>query len=148
MIDVPRADQERHLRAIVPEWLTRPPEQEVLRRQRLAYEAARAAELAGLARREVLDTVRAGALLALVAQFLITGFAPAPLAAAVALGVVLGYLVHLAGEGIPVWMAAGVAVGAVAAVWLGGVIALVTAPCAGALAGAVVGIVRDPAFRV
>jgi hypothetical protein len=148
MVDVPRSDQERHLRAIIPEWLTRPPEQEMLRRQQLADEAALDAHIQGVERREVLDTVRAAALLALGVQFMFTGFAPKPLLAALVLGLALGWVVHRVGEGVFVWVVTGLACGIAAAAWMGGPIAPVMAPGLAALIGGIVGTLRDPVFRV
>lgn len=148
MVDVPRSDQERHLRAIIPEWLTRPPEHELLRRQQLADEAALDARIQGVERRELWDTLRASALLGAGAQLMFTGFAPMPLAAALVLGLVLGWFVHRIGEGMYVWMIVGLLLGSAATVWMSGAIAMLVAPCLAAMIGGVVGIVRDPAFRV
>lgn len=148
MVDVPRSDQERHLRAIIPEWLTRPPEHEILLRQRVADEAALDARIQGVVRRELWDTLRAGALFGAGAQLLFTGFAPQPLAAALVIGVALGWFVHRVGEGMYVWMIAGLLLGCAATVWMTGVLALLVAPCLGAIIGGVVGIMRDPSFRV
>lgn len=148
MVDVPRADQERHLRAIIPEWLTRPPEHELLRRQRLADEAALDARIDGVERRLLRDTVRAGALFALGVQLMLTGFAPKPLVAALLLGLALGWVAHRLGEGVFVWVIMGFALGIAAAGWMPGPIAPLLAPGLAALVGAVVGTLRDPAFRI
>jgi hypothetical protein len=148
MVDVPRSDQERHLRAIIPEWLTRPPEHEILFRQRLADEAALDAEIQGFERRERFDTVRAGTLLALFVQLMFTGFALQPLLGALALGLVLGWVLHLLGENVIVWVLTGFVFGIATAVWMGGTIAPVMAPCLAAIIAGVVGMLRDPAFRI
>jgi hypothetical protein len=148
MVDVPRSDQERHLRAIIPEWLTRPPEHEILRRQKLADEAALDARIQVVELRLMRDTVRASALLALGVQLMFTGFAPKPLVAALALGLVLGWAVHRLGEGVFVWVIAGLLFGVSAAAWMGGPIAPLMAPGLSALIGGVVGTLRDPAFKI
>jgi hypothetical protein len=148
MVDVPRSDQERHLRAIIPEWLTRPPEHEILRRKQLADEAALDARIQGVERRELWDTLRAGALLGGGSQLMFTGFAPLPLAAALVLGLALGWFVHRIGEGMYVWMITGLLLGCAATVWMSGAFALLVTPCLAAMIGGVVGIVRDPSFRI
>ena len=148
MVDVPRSDQERHLRAIIPEWLTAPPEHEILRRQRLADEAALDARIQGVERREALDTVRAATLLALGVEFMFTGFAPKPLVAALLLGLALGWVVQRLGEGVFIWVIAGSCCGIAAAAWMGSPIAPVMAPGLAALIGGVVGTLRDPLFRI
>lgn len=148
MVDVPRSDQERHLRAIIPEWLTRPPEHELLRRQQIADEAALDARIQGVERRVLWDTLRVGALFGGGTQLLFTGFAPLPLAAALVLGLVLSWFVHRIGEGMFVWMIAGLLLGCAATVWMSGAFALLVAPCLAAMIGGVVGVVRDPSYRV
>ena len=104
MIEVPRSDQERHLRAVIPEWLTRPPEHEVLRRQRLADEAREDARIESHARRRLAETVRSVVLFTTIVQLALTGFALLPMLAALGLGLVLGPLVHRLDEGIFVWI--------------------------------------------
>lgn len=149
MVDVPRHDQEAHLRAIIPEWLTRPPEVEVLRRQQLADQASEDTRIRGLARRERTDTVRSVVVFTVLVQLAFGGLAAVPLLGALVLGALLGTLMHLVGEGVFIWVVASALMGWSAALWSGGLaITYVVAPCAAGLVGAVVGVVRDPLFRI
>ena len=148
MVDVPRADQERHLRAIIPEWLTRPPEHEVLLRQRREDEAREAARVALVARREVASRLRAGVGFALAVQVFLTQVALAPLGLAALVGLGLGAVLQWRDEGGFTWAFGGIVVGFNAALWLESPILTMIATCCTGLVGGVVGVLRDPLFRI
>lgn len=148
MVEVPRADQERHLRAVIPEWLTRPPEVELVRRAQLAAEAREDQRVARHERRVFADTLRAAILLAAAIQLAVSGLAWWPLLGALALGAVLGALLHRLDEGVFAWVVAGALIGWFAARSDVHPFGLVIWPCVAGLTGTVVGIVRDPQFRL
>ncbi len=147
-MDVPRTDQERHLRAIIPEWLTRPPEHEILLRQRREDEAREAARISAVAASERRARLRAGVGFALAVQVAITGFALAPVGAALLTGLVLGAVLQWMDEGGFTWTIAGVVMGLQATAWLGEPIFTMVVTCVTGLVGGVIGVVRDPLFRI
>jgi len=148
MVDVPRSDQEWHLRAVIPEWLTRPPEHEVLRRERAAHDAREAARVEAVEQRAVRDTLRAAVLFALAVQLVLTGFAVIPLLQATGLGVLFGLALYRLDEAVWLWIVGGVALSWIASLGTALNVALIVGVCVSGICATVVGILRDPSFRI
>lgn len=148
MIDVPRDDAAAPLRAVIPEWLTKPPEIEIQLRQARAEREKWDAALARAGRTRCFGAVRAALCVALPCVVAFEGFAPLPLASAVAVGATAGYALHRLDEGILAWTIAGLAMGCLLIPCIDGLLGRIFVPAMAAVMGNVAGVVRDPSFRL
>jgi hypothetical protein len=153
MVEVPRHDANAPLRAVIPEWLTRPPEVEIMRREAAAVEAQESAAIDLAETRRMRSAALLGALIlvgSVVTYCLLSAKSPSALGVFLALvtGGITGLAAWRLGDGVHTW---GIACGVAAfglAIYDGSALTKVFLPGMAAMIAVVAGFGRDPSFRI